>query len=143
MRPWSVGGSYDRPLPRRIAEESGLPRDRFGVRKVASSHSHLTEPSRFSARALSDYRHFVIERHAGIPSRTQHYWRARVRWRHYAWDIIRHDNRRYVHPNFLERRFPFALIVKSNRVPWDYMFTFQWTVASVRSRYATAAAVAR
>ena len=143
MRPWSVGGNYDRPLPRRIAEEAGLPRDRFGTRKAASSHSHLTEPTRFSARALIDYRHFVNERHAGIPARIQGYWRARARWRHRAWDIVPRDQRRYVHPGFLERRFPLALFVKTNRIPWDYMFTFQWTAASMRSRYAAAAAVAR
>ncbi len=35
MRPWSVGGSYDRPIPRRIAEEAGIPREAFGERKRA------------------------------------------------------------------------------------------------------------
>jgi hypothetical protein len=30
MRPWSIGGSYDRPIARRIAEEAGIPRHMFG-----------------------------------------------------------------------------------------------------------------
>lgn len=30
MEPWSVGGSYDRPIARRIAEEAGVPRRLFG-----------------------------------------------------------------------------------------------------------------
>lgn len=30
MRPWSIGGDYDRPIPRRIAEEAGVPREIFG-----------------------------------------------------------------------------------------------------------------
>ncbi|HTW66298.1 MAG TPA: hypothetical protein VME17_16865 [Bryobacteraceae bacterium] len=30
MKPWSVGGSYDRPIARRIAEEAGVPRHLFG-----------------------------------------------------------------------------------------------------------------
>lgn len=30
MAPWSVGGDYDRPIPRRILEERGLARDSFG-----------------------------------------------------------------------------------------------------------------
>ena len=34
MEPWSVGGKYDRPIPRRIAEERGVPRHLFGQRKV-------------------------------------------------------------------------------------------------------------
>lgn len=37
MAPWSVGGSYDRPIPRRIAEEAGVPRDVFGQAKRAIS----------------------------------------------------------------------------------------------------------
>ena len=30
MRPWSVGGGYDRPIARRIAEGAGVPRHLFG-----------------------------------------------------------------------------------------------------------------
>lgn len=33
MAPWRVGGGYDRPIPRRIVEEAGVPRGAFGVRK--------------------------------------------------------------------------------------------------------------
>ena len=33
MAPWSVGGSYDRPIPRRIAEEAGVPREVLGQAK--------------------------------------------------------------------------------------------------------------
>jgi hypothetical protein len=36
MDAWSVGGGYDRPIPRRIAEERGVPRHWFGQRKVGS-----------------------------------------------------------------------------------------------------------
>jgi hypothetical protein len=35
MRPWQVGGWYDRPIPRRIAEEAGVERGLFGCRKNA------------------------------------------------------------------------------------------------------------
>ncbi len=37
MQRWSVGGWYDRPIPRRIAEEAGVPRDLFGMEKKAAS----------------------------------------------------------------------------------------------------------
>jgi hypothetical protein len=33
MRPWAVGGGYDRPIARRIAEEAGVPRHLFGQKK--------------------------------------------------------------------------------------------------------------
>jgi hypothetical protein len=37
MAPWDIGGDYNRPLCRRIAEEAGVPRESFGVRKTAAS----------------------------------------------------------------------------------------------------------
>jgi hypothetical protein len=37
MRPWKLGtGYYDRPIPRRIAEEAGVPREAFGQRKLGA-----------------------------------------------------------------------------------------------------------
>jgi hypothetical protein len=36
MRSWSIGGAYDRPIPRRIGEEAGVPREAFGQTKLAS-----------------------------------------------------------------------------------------------------------
>lgn len=36
MQPWSIGGDYDRPIPRRILELKGVPRDLFGMVKKGS-----------------------------------------------------------------------------------------------------------
>lgn len=33
MQPWQIGGDYDRPIPRRIVESAGVPRELFGVDK--------------------------------------------------------------------------------------------------------------
>jgi hypothetical protein len=33
MATWRIGGNYDRPIPRRILEQAGLPRKSFAVRK--------------------------------------------------------------------------------------------------------------
>jgi hypothetical protein len=33
LRPWSIGGDYDKPIARRIAEEAGVPRALFGQKK--------------------------------------------------------------------------------------------------------------
>jgi len=38
MDPWRLGGSYDRPIARRIVEEAGIPRGGFAVRKKDTSH---------------------------------------------------------------------------------------------------------
>lgn len=37
MEPFSIGGNYDRPIPRRICEEAGLDRKDFGQEKCATS----------------------------------------------------------------------------------------------------------
>jgi len=37
MLPWSVGGDYDRPIPRRMIEEAGIPRHCFAKEKKAAS----------------------------------------------------------------------------------------------------------
>jgi hypothetical protein len=36
MRPWSIGGTYDRPIARRLGEEAGVPREAFGQTKLAT-----------------------------------------------------------------------------------------------------------
>lgn len=37
LSPWSVGTNYDRPIPRRLVEEGGVPRELFGIKKKAVS----------------------------------------------------------------------------------------------------------
>ena len=37
MDPWRLNNAYDRPIPRRIAEEAGVPRNFFGMRKAANN----------------------------------------------------------------------------------------------------------
>ncbi len=36
MEPWRLRRTYDRPIPRRIAEEAGVPRDMFGQSKMGA-----------------------------------------------------------------------------------------------------------
>ncbi|HWT31227.1 MAG TPA: hypothetical protein VN240_09410, partial [Propylenella sp.] len=49
MEKWRLGGDYDRPIARRIAEEAGVPREMFGHRKetaatLVASYRKLTPP---------------------------------------------------------------------------------------------------
>jgi hypothetical protein len=37
MKRWSTGTDYDRPVPRRIAEDAGVPRAAFGQKKLATT----------------------------------------------------------------------------------------------------------
>lgn len=45
MRPWALGNDYDRPIPRRMLEEIGIPRTSFGRTKKA-----ITQPLWFNER---------------------------------------------------------------------------------------------
>jgi hypothetical protein len=58
MRPWSVGGGYDKPIPRRIAEEAGVPRQLFGFFKMGGS-KRAAWPRSLDAR-LSKFYHEAI-----------------------------------------------------------------------------------
>jgi hypothetical protein len=66
MRPWRLSrDSYDRPIPRRIAEEAGVPREMFGQTKKFAARSlrfcspaSIHEPDLQQAMALASYRHF-------------------------------------------------------------------------------------
>ena len=40
MKEWSVGGDYDRPIPRRIVEEKGIRREVFGFKKQGAGTSY-------------------------------------------------------------------------------------------------------
>lgn len=60
MTPFRVGGRYDRPIPRRILEEAGVPRHLFGQAKQAGSTLFFRDSSLLSAdvvQALTQVRH--------------------------------------------------------------------------------------
>ncbi len=81
MRPWRVGGSYDKPIPRRIAEQAGVPRHMFGQSKMGGP---LRTPARSPmAKLLRFYRDAIywaplrvlIRRTLG--NRLHPYWRLK------------------------------------------------------------------
>jgi len=41
MEPWTLHNGYDRPIPRRLVEEAGVPLDAFGVIKRGGAGSSL------------------------------------------------------------------------------------------------------
>jgi hypothetical protein len=66
MRPWALErGGYDRPIPRRIVEEAGIPRDAFGQIKRMAAMPHVysdpyttLEPDLESVMSPAAYRDF-------------------------------------------------------------------------------------
>lgn len=135
MKPWSVGGEYDRPLLRRIAEEAGLPRASFGQKKTGGGHSHFGIKSVLSPGSLKDYERFLAERDKRVSFLSLFVWKLMVNLRYLSWDIFcvkskPHHRwkpwRRYIH--FLFGNAP-------ARLPWKFLFCFQWSFDRLKSRY--------
>ena len=56
MAPWDIGGQYNRPIARRIIEESGVPRGKFAATKKAASVLFFERDSFLSPDSLRDFR---------------------------------------------------------------------------------------
>ena len=59
MRQWDIPGGYSRPICRRIVEESGVPRDFFGVRKAAVAYLLGNTPTPLVRVSMVDYRRWL------------------------------------------------------------------------------------
>jgi hypothetical protein len=71
LSPWSLGTSYDRPIPRRLVEESGVPREMFGIKKKAVSVTiGIDNASYIDSEALliSTEMQHRLAKHAGTAS---------------------------------------------------------------------------
>ena len=61
---WSLGGRYDRPIPRRILEQAGVPREAFGLRKTGRAFRLLGHVDDLCPASRRDFLDFV----AGLPA---------------------------------------------------------------------------
>ncbi len=59
MRIWSICEDYDRPIPRRIAEEAGVPRSYFGQIKKGTAHLPLWMIDRLTEKSRIDFLRFA------------------------------------------------------------------------------------
>jgi hypothetical protein len=67
LEPWSLGGSYDRPIARRIVEEAGVPRELFGQQKIHGTGAWpLTGAGDLSESSRRDFEEFCA-RNAPAP----------------------------------------------------------------------------
>jgi hypothetical protein len=60
MKGWHVPGRYNRPIPRRIGEEAGIPREAFGQRKMATVVENPSPHIPFSPELRKRYEAFLI-----------------------------------------------------------------------------------
>ncbi len=73
MAPYRIGGNYDRPIPRRILEEAGVPREAFGQRKIGGAYEYIHTDRDLSEASRDDYVAWFREQ--TVPRRA----RARIR----------------------------------------------------------------
>lgn len=69
MKPWTLYNDYDRPIPRRIIEEAGVPRGDFGnAKRVASIASDwLPNPRPYSKSLKEDFEMYAQSLNVKIP----------------------------------------------------------------------------
>ena len=72
MEQWSIGTDYDRPIPRRILEEKGVPRETFGMRKRGAGFFYAYDwkkriLSRMSAESAADFADYLHKHKNAVP----------------------------------------------------------------------------
>lgn len=133
MTPWSVGGKYDRPIPRRIVEEMGVERGSFGIRKLAvtasvSANPFETKKSIMCPNSKESLMRFVKENNK-YRSKLNQMWHALMFFGYHLWRIM--QKRLKLSPSLLPcpipRRFRCSPFLKS--------FMLHWGIAMIKKRY--------
>lgn len=132
MLQFHVGGGYDRPVPRRLAEEAGVPRGTFAFSKrAANANLHRDGEPAFAPATLESIREFSRREGAefGVPPRPRFgpLHRRAIRLAH------RFHARPLVEPLLARRRS----LVHFDPMPGNVLL--RWAVSVVRPRYAAVA----
>lgn len=136
MRSWSIPGNYDRPIPRRIAEESGLSRNSFGMQQKAGAHSHFIIERNFSEKGWAHYQNFVKQSVQGKQRLPCFLWRVLAWNQNFTWKVMNiKRGQGILKSSRLQRTFPYILNRCPILVPWPFMLTFQWSFSLLKNRY--------
>jgi hypothetical protein len=134
MQNWSLGGVYDRPVPRRIVEEAGVQREFVGTRKIAAGFCYPRQPNGMSERSRQEFLYYVQQ----LPVSSE------VLESGPLLRFLSHLHARGCSavtrlPSSLARFLaPVRRCRLRNRTHFNadiYLYTFHWGVASIRSRY--------
>ena len=136
MTPWSLGGSYDRPIARRIVEEAGVPRELFGQHK---SKGAPWSPHGFSLSSPAGDRDFEAFYLANVAGNTGRHSSAGAR------QDVRKRKINWQRPlRKLLRRFPVRI---RRALMWDrldprwgakHLYRFHWGFERTKERYQSA-----
>lgn len=135
--------TYDRPIPRRIVEEAGIPRDWFGHSKRAAAVNLPPKADEDDMRkVMSPHTIDAYQRYAGaIPIYRDAHEKARWRVMHFLYEAslrIVWRLRRWHAVDIASDAFVSA---KYARLPNRNYFTFHWALSEMRTRYAPASVI--
>ena len=135
MRPWQVGGRYDRPIPRRIAEEAGVKRGLFGCRK--SAVAVLLNRDRqlrleMKPESFADFEMFYQANKHRRPWKVQKLYDVM-----FALYVFYHA---VISRVPMARRLPCPIPARFREPPGRSSFLVHWAFGRVRKRYEGAAA---
>jgi len=137
MQQWSIGQEYDRPIPRRIAEESGIPRHFFGIKKMHSSHASFSHKEFMCKSAIESYYNFVKKSHSNQPLTRFVLWRivSVVENRIFRFFYSKRKKLQVMPPNGIRL---VAVNNNRNKISWNQRFLYQWSYEMTKDRYAIA-----
>jgi hypothetical protein len=128
MKPFAVGGEYDEPVARRLAEEAGVPRGSFGVEKLAASQRlHV-----FGVAGMSDSGRASFEAFAGPDALARLPRKDVIGKRHRG--LIKAAARLHLDPLTAGLRERVRQVV--NHEPVLGSLLFRWAVKETAPRYA-------
>lgn len=134
MRPWRIGGNYDRPIPRRMLESIGVPRKLFGQSKVGGigfspdiwklpAKWELDFQEFYNDRVDSDIRSRLVNQQIGeIPYSAKGKMGEKERWLRTRWGL------RSVLHHFPVDRW-------HHRWRSRYLYAFHWGFEHITRRY--------
>jgi hypothetical protein len=132
MAPWSLGNAYDRPIPRRIVEEKGVPRHWFGQSKKGSFAAVLWGRGRVGR--LTSFEDFYHKHRKQVPLPSR------------AWAEVRYllDHARVAWTRIARRLgLPSSSLLDSRMaipVPGRPAFLVAWGTSELMARYRGTAA---
>ena len=139
MRPYRVGGDYDRPIPRRIVESAGIPRHEFGRHKMGGAeagHKLCT----FSDVAEADFRQFYSG-YVPDPIKARQHENPRGGFGYYEHGGIRGLDRWLRSRYGLRTISEYLLGFRNHQRRFSpYLYTFHWGFGHVADRYRRAVA---
>lgn len=122
MAPWTLNNAYDRPIPRRILEESGVPRNAFGMRKKNTSlETPFLWP--YSPEAQESFCRYLQQRGIEPPSNA---------WIGLARRLSHWDNLLYMN---LTKRLGIDLRLRHRLKHPGAALIFQWANHELKKRY--------